>query len=416
MTRTWTLSGVAGAEVRDVGAQRGGVDGVERVHGGLLPRGATGHPRIGGRRRVAVRGQVGRRVPLWQGRAPADGQQRPVCHSRSVRRQIDRPRRPGRPAQVGEERAVVLVERVRVERVEQVGPAGGGAAQRLVAPPAGDRAVVAATAAPRAPRSPRQARRLGVDGALEQAHRAVATSSPSDSALPSTPGSSRATASTIDQDGDLAAGQHVVADARPRRPASAAPRSSTTRAVDALVAAAGEDQPGLARPARAASAWVNGAPAGRRDDQRGRAARRPAATDVVERLAPRLGLHDHAGAAAVRACRRRCGAGRRSSRAGRARARSSRPRSRGLAEQRDVAAARGTREDRDDVDAHAGSSSGRRLSAASSSRPGGGSTTTAAAVEVDLGHDRRDERDQHLAAVRRARRRAGPAPAGAAPR
>ena len=33
-----------------------------------------------------------------------------------------------------------------------------------------------------------------------------------DSALPSTPGSSRATASVIDQHGGLAAGQHVVAD------------------------------------------------------------------------------------------------------------------------------------------------------------------------------------------------------------
>ena len=49
--------------------------------------------------------------------------------------------------------------------------------------------------------------------------------------------------------------------------------------------------------------------------------------------------------------------------------------------------------DGDDVDPH---------HAQSSSRPSGGSTTTKPAVEVDGRHDRRDERDQQLVAVRTA--------------
>ncbi len=44
----------------------------------------------------------------------------------------------------------------------------------------------------------------------------------------------------------------------------------------------------------AATAWVKGSPGGRRHDERG-----AVGADRVERLAPRLGLHHHAGAAAV---------------------------------------------------------------------------------------------------------------------
>ena len=39
------LQSVPGTEVRDVRALRGGVEGVQRLHRGLISRGATGHPR-----------------------------------------------------------------------------------------------------------------------------------------------------------------------------------------------------------------------------------------------------------------------------------------------------------------------------------------------------------------------------------
>ena len=71
----------------------------------------------------------------------------------------------------------------------------------------------------------------------------------------------------------------------------------------------------------------------------------------VERLAPRLRLHHHAGATAVRACRPRCGAGRGSSPAGRAHGRrsgrSAAPCPGARIERRKVLG-----EDRDDVDPH----------------------------------------------------------------
>ena len=103
-------------------------------------------------------------------------------------------------------------------------------------------------------------------------------------ALPSTPGSSRATASTIDQHRHLAAGQHVVAEADLVDRIRSAGVVEHPR-VDALVAAAGEHQPRLARRARAAIAWVNGAPAGVGTISRG-CAGAGAGGDLVQRLRP----------------------------------------------------------------------------------------------------------------------------------
>ena len=57
----------------------------------------------------------------------------------------------------------------------------------------------------------------------------------------------------IDQHRDLAAVEHVVAEARPRRPGIRVGGVVEHPLVDALVAAAGEHQPRLGRPARAAS-------------------------------------------------------------------------------------------------------------------------------------------------------------------
>ena len=67
--------------------------------------------------------------------------------------------------------------------------------------------------------------------------------------------------------------------------------------VDALVAAAPEHEV-LSPASSRAIAWVNTSPDGRvgKIDQR---VHRPS-QDLVERLTPRLGLHHHAGPAAVR--------------------------------------------------------------------------------------------------------------------
>src|SRR5664279_1349245 len=66
------LERVAGSELREVGAQRAGVEEVERVHGWSLPAGATGHPRCGRTRRCGYGSEGanlagrGRGAPLWQ--------------------------------------------------------------------------------------------------------------------------------------------------------------------------------------------------------------------------------------------------------------------------------------------------------------------------------------------------------------
>ena len=88
---------------------------------------------------------------------------------------------------------------------------------------------------------------------------------------------------------------------------------------------------------------------------------------------------------------------------------SSRPRLAGLAEQRDVERREVVGEDRDDVDLHR--SARRGGSAACVGRrgragPPGGSTTTRPPARSTVGHHRRDEGDQDLAAVARGARRA----------
>ena len=103
----------------------------------------------------------------------------------------------------------------------------GRAAQRLVAPPAGDLRVVAREQHRRAPRA-RATRAAWCRPALRAA-RPACDSCTSDSALPMTPGSSRATASTIASTADLAAVEHVVAERDLGDRARASAASSSTR-------------------------------------------------------------------------------------------------------------------------------------------------------------------------------------------
>ena len=104
--------------------------------------------------------------------------------------------------------------------------------------------------------------------------------------------------------------------------------------------------------------------------------------DVVQRPAPDVRPHHHARAAAVRARRPRCGAGRWSSPAGRAPRARSRPSAIALPSNDSRSGARYAGEDRDDVDAHAARTCQANI-------PSGGSTTSPPAARSTVGHDRR---------------------------
>ena len=161
--------------------------------------------------------------------------------------------------------------------------------------------------------------------------------------------------------------------------------------VDALVAAAGEDQ---VRPGGelAGDGLGEGSPGGRRHDQR--SCRSPASS--VERLTPRLGLHHHAGAAAVR----------------RVvdgpvpvvgplpqvvHAHVEEPSIAGLAGQRQRQRVEVRREDRHDVDPHV--TPARLVVGVRRHQAGPVGDHDPAAVDVDLGDERGHERHQRVAPV-----------------
>ena len=134
-------------------------------------------------------------------------------------------------------------ERPASSRCEQVRAAGRGPAQRLVAAPAGDPRVVAGeqhvghlAAAPGWPAWCSRAPRAGPS---------ACDSSTSDSALPITPGQQPGDRLDDRQHRDLAAVEHVVAEADLGRPRPRRAGLVEHPLVDALVAAAGEDQPRL---------------------------------------------------------------------------------------------------------------------------------------------------------------------------
>ena len=284
--------------------------------------------------------------------------------------------------------AVGVVQAGRVERGEQVGPPGRRTPQRLVAPPAADRGVVAADAARRVRRA-RATRRLGVDRGLEQP---VGVASPrrGTPALPSTPGSSRATASTTTSAATSPPAEHVVAE---RELLDAISRRGVLRdpGVDAFVAPARETRCG-STASSAAQRWVKRPPGRRGDDQHGVGAS-AVAPDRVEGLAPRLRPHHHARRRRRTACRRPCGAGRSCARAGRGRARRA-GRVAGLADEREPERREVVREDRDDVDAQGGhrsvlGASARRRLVEVLEQARGGSTTTRPPRRRPRGRSRR---------------------------
>ena len=113
----------------------------------------------------------GRRSPCGRG-ARRTHTQRPILPRPRSAAQIGRPRPAGASPAVGQDRAVVLVERGGVAALDQIGAVRRGAAERLVPAPAGDLAVVAAEQHLRdAAAAPLGG--LGVDGPLQQVgHRA----------------------------------------------------------------------------------------------------------------------------------------------------------------------------------------------------------------------------------------------------
>ena len=192
--------------------------------------------------------------------------------------------------------------RRRPRRRQQVGSALRGALEPLGLPPCGDRRVVAGQAGPLAPRvgaAVVPGGGPGVDGVLEQPvlvglldeRRGVADHPRQE------PGD------RLDhrEDRDLAAVQDVVAE---RDDGTSRPSVSAACVVDPLVdplVAAAARRRATARAASSwAMAWVNGTPPGP-GMTRWAAARPVPATrdDVVERLGPRLGPHDHPRATAV---------------------------------------------------------------------------------------------------------------------
>src|SRR6476469_4383023 len=227
--------------------------------------GATGHSRAsgGGRRPLVVR-----RLPRG-GAATGSWRDCLVCHSRGVA----------------------------LKSPQQVGSALGGARQPLLVAPLLDPAVVARqqdvghlAAAP--------GRRLGVDGVLEQAalvallHQALGVADDA--------GQQPGHRLDDREHGDLSPVQHVVAEADrgdPHRGGGVLEHPL----VDALVPPAGERQPRLG--GQLVRHRLVEPDAGRAGHQQVRLLRRRSGrlgAHVVERLAPRLGPHDHAGAAAVR--------------------------------------------------------------------------------------------------------------------
>ena len=128
--------------------------------------------------------------------------------------------------------------------------------------------------------------------------------------------------------------------------------------------------------------------------RRGYDERRAGRGHGVQRLAPRLRLHHHAGAAAVGGVVDRAvpvvGPV-----AQVVHVQVEQPAGARLAGQRELERAQVVGEDRDDVDPHVGSPSSR----AGSSRPGRSATTIRRARQVDRRHQRGHERHQHLAPV-----------------
>ena len=268
-----------------------------------------------------------------------------------------------------------LVESRVVELASRSGRRAGGARQRLLAPPRGDLARGGRTAA------------LGhvepAPGAAwcrrgtRAARRAPCDSSVSDSGLPRT----RAAAAPPPrhhQRGHLAAGQHVVADARPRRPASGSRRG---RGPAGRCPRSGRRR----RPATAAAASSLGdglgerPPGGRRHHQRRRRRSRRRGTSassasphgsgrITMPAPPPYGVSSTVRCRSWVQSRRSCTR------------RSSRPASCALPEQRQPQRREVVGEDRDDVDAHGSapsSGSGRRAARAGGdpSRPPATSTS-----------------------------------------
>ena len=240
---------------------------------------------------------MARRFPSsGTGGGRADGAQPSVCHT-GRRRQ----------ANAARSRSLSSARASRSGRTLAVRRSASSRRQRAIAPWSPE----SSTAGTSRPSSRRRAWcRRGL-----RAGRSVCESSASDSALPSTPGQQPGDRLDHHQHGHLAAGEHVVAEARPRRRAPSASRAPGGR----CPRSGRRRRPATARPpAPRASAWVNGRPRASGPRRAGG----PSAASPRRAPRPRARAASPCRGRRRTARRRPCGARRRGpGRAGRARAR-----------------------------------------------------------------------------------------------